>query len=137
VALPQLLDQVLGQVTDALPGVLGARQETLRVELQAEPDDMPRLISGADRVERLVPAGQQLPAGRVEEAAGCLVPDGQVIAIEAHHVGGRPPDLVVGRCEHLAEVGAGDGAADREVDLRSCLSLASASERRRLASRWR
>ena len=33
-------------------------------------------------------------------------------------LGGWPPDLVVGRGEDLAQLGAGDGAADRDVDVR-------------------
>ena len=32
--------------------------------------------------------------------------------------GGWPPDLVVGRGEHLAQLGAGHGAADRHVHVR-------------------
>ena len=31
---------------------------------------------------------------------------------------GRPPDLMIGRRHHLAELGAGDGAADRDVHVR-------------------
>ena len=46
--------------------------------LVAEPGDVQRLVVGADGVEGLVPGGQELAGGRVEVAAGGLVPDGQV-----------------------------------------------------------
>jgi hypothetical protein len=41
-----------------------------------------------------------------------------MIAIEAHHVGGGPPDLVIGGGQDLAQVGAGDDAAGGDVGVR-------------------
>src|ERR1017187_6092498 len=79
---------------------------------------MQRLVFLADRIERLVPAGQDLAGGRVEVGAGVLVPDRQVPAVILDGLGAGPPDLVVGRGDDLAQFGAGDGAADRDVDVR-------------------
>ena len=86
--------------------------------LGAEPSDVQRFVVGADGVERLVPGGQELAGRRVEVAAGCLVPDGQVRVVVLDLVGGWPPHLVVGRGEHLPQLGAGHGAADRHVNVR-------------------
>ena len=46
------------------------------------------------------------------------MPDRELVAVEPDHVGGGPPDLVVGGGEDLAQVGAGHGAADRQVHVR-------------------
>ena len=83
-----------------------------------EPGDVQRLVVRADGVEGLVPGRQDLAGGGVEVVAGCLVPDGQLVALEPHDVGGGPPDLVVGGGDDLPQVGAGDGAADRDVRVR-------------------
>jgi hypothetical protein len=46
-----------------------------------------------------------------------------MVAIEADCLGGQPPYLVVGGGEYLAELGAGDGTADRDVDVGSETAL--------------
>ena len=77
-----------------------------------------RLIVRADGVEGLVPGRQHFPGGRVEVVAGGLVPDGQLVTVVLDLGGVGPPDLVVGGGEDPAQLGAGDGAADGEVDVR-------------------
>ena len=47
-----------------------------------------------------------------------LVPDRQLVAVVLDLVGVGPPDLVVGGGQHPAQLGAGDGAADGDVDVR-------------------
>ena len=79
---------------------------------------MPRLVTGADRIQGLVPGGQELAGGRIEVTARRLLPHGQVVAVEPDGGGGWPPDLVVGGSEHLAQAGARDGAADGQVHVR-------------------
>ena len=81
VAVAYLLGEVLGQVADAPGGVLGPGEHALGVEPDPEPGHMPRLIVGADGVERLVPGRQDFPGGRVEVAADGLVPDRQLAAV--------------------------------------------------------
>jgi hypothetical protein len=78
---------------------------------------VPRLVLAADGVESLIPSRQDLAGVRVEVGAGVLVPDRQVPAV-VFDVCDGPPDLVVGGGDDLAELGAGDGAADGEVDVR-------------------
>jgi hypothetical protein len=68
VAVADLLGEVLGDVPDALGGVLRPGQDALGVELDAEPGDVVGLVS--ELVERLVSAGQDFPAGRVEVVPG-------------------------------------------------------------------
>jgi hypothetical protein len=46
------------------------------------------------------------------------VPFRHVRVIVLDLIGVRPPDLVVGRGEHLPQLGAGDGASDGDVDVR-------------------
>jgi hypothetical protein len=102
VAVADVLGQVLGEVADAPPGVLGTGQHALGVEPVPEPGDMQRLVLLADRIERFIPAGQDLAGGRVEIGPGVLVPDRQVPAVKLDGRGGGPPDLVVGRGDDLA-----------------------------------
>ena len=52
-----------------------------------------------------------------------LIPDRQVVAVEADRSRGRPPHLVVGGGDDLAQFAAGDGAADGQVDVRGEPSL--------------
>ena len=75
VAVAYLLSQVLGQVADAAVGVLGPGEYALGIELGPEPSHMLRLISRADRVERIRPCLQDFAGRRVEVAAGTLIPD--------------------------------------------------------------
>ena len=84
----------------------------------AEPGHVPRLVLVADGVEGLVPGREHFAGVRVEVGAGVLVPDRQVAAVVLDVRGGGPPDLVVGGGDDLAEFGAGDGAADGDVDVR-------------------
>ncbi len=86
--------------------------------LVAEPGDVQRLVLVADGVEGLVPGRQHLAGVRVEVGAGGLVPDRKAAALVLDGLGGGPPDLVVGRGDDLAELGPGDGAADRDVHMR-------------------
>jgi hypothetical protein len=111
VAAADLLGQVLGQVPDTPGRVFGSGEHALGVELGPEPGRMQRLIRWADRVESLIPGGQDLPGGGVEVGAAGFVPDWQLAAVVADGVGGGPPDLVVGGGDDLAQVGARDGAA--------------------------
>jgi hypothetical protein len=77
-----------------------------------------RLAVVAEVVEGLVPGGENLAGGGVEVVAAGFVPDRQ-LAVVVLDLGGRwPPDLVVGGGEDLAQLGAGDGAPDRDVDVR-------------------
>jgi hypothetical protein len=123
VAVGDVLGQVLGEVADAPGRVAASGEHALGVELRAEPGDVQRLVVVADGVECLVPGGQELTGRRVEVAAGCLVPDWQVRVVVLHLARGRPPDLVVGGGEHLAQLGAGNRAADGYVDVRGEPSL--------------
>ncbi len=109
---------LLGQVADAPGRVLRSGQDALGVELGAEPGDVQRLIIPADGVERVGLGGQELAGRRVEVPARCLVPDGQVRVIVDDVIGRWPPDLVVGGGDDLAQLGAGDRAADGDVDVR-------------------
>ena len=86
--------------------------------LVAEPGHVQRLVVGADGVEGLVPGRQELAGRGVEVAAAGLVPDRQAGVVVLDRVGGWPPDLVVGGGEDLAQLGAGQGAADGDVDVR-------------------
>ena len=79
---------------------------------------MPRLVIFADGVKRLVPAGQHFPGGRVQVVPGRLVPHRQLVAVVLDLAGVGPPDLVVGSGQYPADLGAGDGAADGDVDMR-------------------
>ena len=72
----------------------------------------------ADGVQCLVPGGQHFPGGRVQVGAEVLIPDRQLVAVEAGDLGGGPPDLVVGGGDHLAKHGPGHGAADGHVQVR-------------------
>jgi hypothetical protein len=76
-----------------------------------------RLVLFADAVEGLVPGGQDFTGGRVEVGAGVGVPDRQLVGVEADGGGAGPPDLVVGGGQDQAQVSAGDGAADGQVDV--------------------
>lgn len=60
-AVAGLLSQVLGEIPDAAFGVLGAREDTLNVDLRTEPDHMRRrgLWVATDVVEG--PPTQQVP----------------------------------------------------------------------------
>ena len=73
---------------------------------------------GADGVEGLVPGRQEFAGRGVEVVAAGLMPDRQVGVVVLDGVGGWPPDLVIGRGEHLAQLGAGQGAAHGDVDVR-------------------
>jgi hypothetical protein len=88
------------------------------VELLAESGDVPRFVAVADGVEGLAPGREHFAGVRVEIGAGVLVPDRQAGAVVLDVRGGGPPDLVVGRGDDLAELGAGDGAADGDVHVR-------------------
>ena len=118
VAVADVLGQVLGEVADAPAGVLRSGEHALGVEPRAEPGYVQRLVLVADGVEGLVPGRQDLAGVGVEVGAGVLVPDRQVAAVVCDGLGGGPPDLVVGRGDDFAEFGAGDGAADGDVDVR-------------------
>src|SRR5215471_11143494 len=84
---------------------------------------MPRVVLVADRVKGLVPGGEDFAGGRVEVVAAGVVPDRQ-LAVVVLHLGGRwPPDLVVGGSEDLAQLGTGDSAPDRDVDVRGEAAL--------------
>jgi hypothetical protein len=71
----------------------------------------------ADSSECLIPGRQDFTGGRIEVDRGVLVPGREVAAVEAHCLGGRPPHLVICRGEYPAQLGARDGAADRDVDV--------------------
>src|SRR5262249_3506311 len=101
VAVGDLLCEVFGQVADAFLGVLAPREHALSTELRAERGHMSRLISRADRIQRLVPGLEDFAGGRVEIVAGNLIPDRRAIPVEDHGVGGGPPDLVVSGSEDL------------------------------------
>ena len=79
---------------------------------------MQRLVLVPDGIQRVIPGGQDFPGGRVEIGGRLLVPDRQLVAVETDDGGVRPPDLVIGRRQDAAQVGARDGAAHREVDVR-------------------
>jgi hypothetical protein len=76
------------------------------------------LVAVADGVEGLVPGREYLAGAGVEVGAGLLVPGREVPAVVDGRAGGGPPDLVVGGGDDLAEFGAGDGAAQGDVDVR-------------------
>jgi len=118
VAVAQVLGQVLGEVADAPAGIPGSGEHALGVEPRAEPRHMQRLVIVPDGVEGLVPGREHLAGLRVEVGAGVLIPHRQAVAVVLDDFGGGPPDLVVGGGDDLAELGAGDGAADGDVDVR-------------------
>ena len=115
----ELLGQVFGEVADALAGVFRSGDDPLGVELGPEPGDVQRLIVRADGVEGVVPGREQLPGGRVEVPAGRFVPGRQLVIAVLELVRGWPPDLMVGGGDDLPQIGAGDGAADGQVDVRA------------------
>jgi hypothetical protein len=121
-AVAEVLGQVLGKVADAPAGVAGSGEDALGVEPGAEPGYVPRVVLVADGVEGLVPVRQYLAGVRVEVGAGVLIPDRKAVPVVLDFCGG-PPDLVVGGGDDLAEFGAGDGAADGEVDVRGEAAL--------------
>ena len=84
---------------------------------RAEPHHVRRLgvRVGVELVERLVPGGQHL-AG-VGVAVAVAGPDRLPVHVD-RPVEGRPPQLHVGGLDHLLEHRAGDGAADRGVQMR-------------------
>jgi hypothetical protein len=61
VAVADLLGQVLGQVPDAAPGVLGSGEYTLGVEPFSEPGHVVGFGVGGEGVEGLVRGGQDFP----------------------------------------------------------------------------
>ena len=117
VAVANMLGQVLGEVADAPAGIPGSGQHALGVEPGAEPGHVQRLVPVADGVEGLVPVRQYLAGVRMEVGVSVLVPDRQMPAVVLDVCDG-PPDLVIGGSDDLAELGAGDRAADGEVDVR-------------------
>ena len=86
VAFGDLLSQVLGQIADAPVGVLGPGEYALGIELGPEPGHMLRLISWADRVERIIPGLQDFAGRRVEVVAGILIPDRQLVPREPNGI---------------------------------------------------
>jgi len=102
VTFGDLLGQVLGQIADALLGVLGPGEHPLGVELGPEPGHMPGLVRRADGVERRIPGLQDFPGGRVDVVAGIFIPGGQPVSGEPDLLGGGPPDLVIGGGQDLA-----------------------------------
>ena len=118
VAVGHLLGQVLGQVADAPGRVLRAGQHALGVEPVPEPGHMHRLVLVPDRVQGLVPGGQDFPGVRIDIRTRLLVPHRPLIPVKADRGYVRPPDLVIGSGQHPAQLGAGHGAADRDVDVR-------------------
>lgn len=131
VASGELLGEVFGQVADASFGVAGSSEHTLGVELRAEPGNMQRLILRADGVERLIPSGEQLAGLGVEVPAGGFVPGRKAVAVVFDGARIRPPDLVVGGDDDLAQVGSGDGDPECDVDVhpRSASTTVPASPR--------
>src|SRR5262249_60715931 len=86
VAFGDLLGRVLGQVADAPVGVLGPGEYALGVEPGPEAGHMLRLISWADRVERIIPGLQDFAGRRVEVVAGILIPDRQLVPREPNGI---------------------------------------------------
>ena len=117
VAVADMLGQVLGEVADAPASVLRSGEHALRVEPLTEPGDVQWLVVLADCVECLIPGGQDFPCARVGVGCHVLVPYGVVTAVELDALSGGPPHLVVGRGDDLPQLGAGDRAADREVNV--------------------
>jgi hypothetical protein len=68
VASGDVLGEVFGQVADAPARVLRPGEHALGVELGPEPGHMQRVIVRADRVEGLVPGGQDFARGGVKAA---------------------------------------------------------------------
>ena len=65
-AFADLLHEVLGEVADAVGGVFGPCQHALRIKLGPEPDNVPRVVAGADRIHGFIPRRQQIASGRIE-----------------------------------------------------------------------
>jgi hypothetical protein len=101
VAAVDALGEVLGQVADA-PGRLRATgQDSLRVELDAEPGDVDRFGLLVQVVERLFPGGQGFAGVGIDEPGLALVPMWE--PVDVHRLIARgPPHLVVGRGGDLA-----------------------------------
>jgi hypothetical protein len=79
--------------------------------------------AGEHGVQGLVP-GRQESAGRgIEAAAAGVVPLGWVGVVVADVAGGWPPDLVIAGGDGLPQLGAGEGAADGDVDVRGKAAL--------------
>jgi hypothetical protein len=110
-------EPILNRVSHRLAS-LDPASTPLGVEPVAEPGHVPRLVIVAEGVEGLVPGGQHFPGGQVEVVAGRLVPDRQLVPVVLDDGGGGPPDLVVGGGGDAADLGAGDSAAQGEVDVR-------------------
>jgi hypothetical protein len=117
VAVGDLLGQVLGQVADAPGGILRPGEHALGIEPSAETGHVVRLV--AELVKRLIPGRQDLPGGRVHIVAGMLIPHRYVIPVEFDLGRVWPPDLMVGRGQDAPDLGAGDGAAHSDMDVRS------------------
>ena len=83
-----------------------------------EPGHVHRVIVRADGIQGLVPGWQHLSGRRVE--VPCRRPRPRPVARRrvADHVGGWPPDLVVGGADHLSQHRPGHRAADGHVQVR-------------------
>ena len=102
VRLADSLGQVLGEVADRPLGVGSASEQSLHVELAAEPDHVRRLriLVVLQLRQRIGPGLQRYSGARVQVVEA--VPLGQLVHIHrTAHLG--PPDLVVGRPRHLLD----------------------------------
>lgn len=114
------LVQILDQVIQPPVGLVAVGEHALDVDLGAEPDHLHRLRRGRTGfVER----GQRVAGVGVDIPAGVLVPDREVYLGVDDGVGLGRPHLVVGRGGGGADVGAGDGAPDRRVQVRGQAAL--------------
>ena len=118
-----MLGEVLGQVADAPARVFGPASTPWASNRAPNRATCSGSSSGADGVEGLVPGGQDFAGVRIEVVAGVLVPGGQVAVVVFDGGGVGPPDLVVGGGDDLSEFGAGDGAAQGDVDVRGEAAL--------------
>src|SRR6476660_2605566 len=84
---------------------------------------MPGQVIGADGIQGLIQGRQNLAGGRVDVPAYLVEPDGQLVTVAVLDRDVRPPNLVVSRGEHAAQLGPGDGAPQGDVDMGSEAAL--------------
>jgi hypothetical protein len=113
--IPGGFGQILGQVADVSPGLVGAAEDALGVDLSPEGHHVRRLL---DLFYHAVPLDKGLPGVRVYKGLVPGIPDRQVITAVDQLVMCWPPHLVVGRLGDLPDDFVRDRPAQGRVQVR-------------------